>query len=91
MAMCLLSSSAVFGDFTEMPETFADALNIVIEAEREFNALPTDIKRRFNNDFHQYVATAGSREWMEKFGMIEKTGEDPQPTKESDIENEQKQ
>lgn len=61
--------SAVFGDFTEMPETYADALNVVIEAEREFDGLPVDIKTKFHNDFHEYIVTAGQPEWLEKFGV----------------------
>lgn len=87
-------SSAVFGDFTDMPETYADALNVVIEAEREFNQLPPDIKKRFQNDFHQYIVTAGTREWFEKFGVSQAAvGADPaQLEKEKEVKSdEQKQ
>ena len=82
-------SSAVFGDFTQMPETYADALNVVIEAEREFNNLPAEIKEKFQNDFHQYIVSAGQPEWFEKFGI--KSSEDVLVKKEEVIENEQKQ
>ena len=30
----------VYGDFTEMPKTYADALNSMISAENYFNSLP---------------------------------------------------
>lgn len=58
--------SAVFGDFTEMPQSYSEILNVVIGAEREFNHLPIDIKAKFDNDFHKYLATAGSKEWFTK-------------------------
>lgn len=84
-------TSAVFGDFTEMPETYADALNVVIEAEREFNGLPAEVRTRFHNDFHEYIVTAGQPEWLEKFGVKNDAApEREQPEKEVN-ENEQKQ
>lgn len=62
-------TSAVFGDFTEMPGSYADALNVVIEAEREFNHLPQSIKDKFENDWHKYITSAGTEEWYKKFGI----------------------
>lgn len=82
-------SSAVFGDFTDMPESYSDALNIVIEAEREFNHLPVEIKERFQNDFHQYIVSAGQPEWLEKLGI--KNAVEEATKKEEVNENEQKQ
>lgn len=85
-------SSAVFGDFTQMPETYADALNVVIEAEREFNGLPADIKEKFNGDFHQYIATAGSPDWLAKFGIVTAAPDQEQHEKEKEVKpDEQKQ
>lgn len=85
-------SSAVFGDFTQMPETYADALNVVIEAEREFNGLPAEVRTKFHNDFHEYIVTAGQPEWLEKFGVKNDIVPDlEQPEKKEVNENEQKQ
>lgn len=63
-------SSAVFGDFTEMPDSFAEALNVVMEAEREFNNLPADVREKFDNDYHKYITTAGSDDWLSKMGLV---------------------
>lgn len=85
-------TSAVYGDFTDMPETYADALNFVLEAEREFNALPTDIKKHFQNDFHQYIVTAGTRDWYEKFGVTDAgAGDQKEDKKVEENTDEQKQ
>lgn len=83
--------SAVFGDFSDMPDTYADALNMVIEAEREFNHLPPDIKNRFNGDFHQYIVSAGTREWFDKFGISDPADVDRKPEKVEVFSDEQKQ
>lgn len=65
-------SSAVFGDFTNLPGSYAEALNVVIEAEREFNHLPQEIKDQFDNDWHKYISLAGTDAWYEKFGIVKK-------------------
>lgn len=60
----------MFGDFTQMPTTYAEALQLVIDGRREFNALPLDIKNSFNNDFRQFLASAGTAEWHEKLSSL---------------------
>lgn len=86
-------SSAVFGDFTEMPTSYADALNVVIEAEREFNHLPQEIKDKFGNDWHKYITLAGTPDWYKKFGIGEPDPDQEKETKgkEEVNNNEQKQ
>lgn len=87
--------SAVFGDFTDMPQSYGEALNCVIEAEREFNSLPQEIKDKFNNDWHKYLVSAGTNEWYEKFGAVKNDvadqKEDVADQKEVDLKDEQKQ
>lgn len=60
----------MYGDFTQMPTTYAEALQLVIDARREFNALPLDVKNSFNNDYRQYLASAGTPEWAEKLSSL---------------------
>lgn len=44
-----------FGDFTQIPD-YQTALNIVIEAEQNFAALPSKVRERFKNDPAELVA-----------------------------------
>lgn len=60
----------VFGDFTKLPTTYAEALQLVIDGRREFDSLPLDVKNSFNNDFRQFLASAGSPEWTEKLSVL---------------------
>lgn len=60
----------VFGDFTQMPTTYAEALQLVIDGRREFDSLPLNVKNLFNNDFRQFLASAGTPEWNEKLSVL---------------------
>lgn len=60
----------MFGDFTQMPSTYAEALQLVIDGRRQFDALPLDVKNSFNNDFRQFLASAGTPEWNEKLSVL---------------------
>nr|QJB19063.1 MAG: internal scaffolding protein [Microvirus sp.] len=44
-----------FGDFTQHPKDYHEALNLVLAAQEAFDALPAKIRTRFNNDAGEYV------------------------------------
>ena len=58
-----------YGDFTQMPKSFAEALQLVINAEKEFYDLPLDTRNKFDNDYKQWFAQAGSEAWLDKMGI----------------------
>lgn len=58
-----------YGDFTQMPKTFAEALNTLIAAESYFNSLPVDIRAKFDHDFNQFIASFDSPEVLKKMGV----------------------
>lgn len=58
-----------YGDFTQMPKTFADALNTMIAAEQYFMGLPKDIRAKFNNSFQQFIAQMDSPTWASDVGF----------------------
>ena len=57
-----------FGDTTEYPKTYADMLQLQINAKIQFDKLPKDVKEKFDNDVNKFFATAGTEEWYEKVG-----------------------
>lgn len=71
----------VFGDFTSMPRTYAEFLQLQIDAHNMFDKLTPDERSRFGNDFNQFFAQAGSPEWLEKFGVSVSASEE----KESEV------
>lgn len=64
-ASVLDSRSPMFGDFvTGVPKTYAEALQLVIDGEARFNALPLEVRNKFDNDFRRWFASAGSESWL---------------------------
>lgn len=59
-----------YGDFTEMPKTYAEALNNIIGAEQYFMGLPADVRSRFNNSFTQFLASMDSPTFARDMGML---------------------
>lgn len=68
-----------YGDFTQMPKSYAEALQLVINAEKDFYDLPLDTRNKFDNDYKQWFAQAGSVAWLDKMGI--KTAVDVVPEK----------
>lgn len=66
----LVRSIGQYGDFTEMPKTMAEAMQLQIDAEKEFYKLDLDTRNKFNNDFRNWLVTAGTPEWIEKMNII---------------------
>lgn len=62
-----------YGDSTVFPKTYAECLQLRIDAENSFYQLPVDVRARFDNDFNQYFSQAGSPEWMSKLGFDEQS------------------
>lgn len=58
-----------YGDFTQMPQTFAEALNTMIAAEQYFMGLPVETRAMFGHDFHQFIASMDSPDWTSKVGI----------------------
>lgn len=72
------------GVFTDLPEPFEyqDGLNLVIQAEASFNALPSALRNRFENDPAQFLDfmsnPANQEEWI-KLGLATDKRPPPQP------------
>lgn len=58
-----------YGDFTQAPKTFAEALNTMIAAEQYFLSLPVEARAQFNHNFNEFIASMDSPDWMSKAGI----------------------
>lgn len=61
---------AFYGDVAEMPKTYAEILNIVNQAHREFDMLPLDVKEKYNGDFDRWFSQIGTDEWLKNLGLV---------------------
>lgn len=57
-------SPMMYGDFTDAPKSYAQALQMVIDGRATFDALPLSVRNKFDNSFEKWFATAGSADWL---------------------------
>lgn len=60
-----------YGDFTQMPTTFAEALNTMLAAEQYFLGLPVETRAQFNHDYRQFIAAFDSPESLASLGLFD--------------------
>lgn len=62
----------MYGDFTKFPKTYAEALQLKIDADRMYDSLPVEFKEKFDSDRNKFFALSGTPEWYENLtGLIE--------------------
>lgn len=52
----LSRAQGAFFDATQLPHTYAEMLNTVINAEQTFNSLPLDIREKFDNSYIKWLS-----------------------------------
>ena len=71
----------LFGDFTHIPD-YQQCLDVVIDAEQRFSALPSRVRERFANDPAQLLAflhDSKNRDEAIELGLLPKPVEPQQP------------
>lgn len=58
-----------YADITGAPKSLAEAQQIMINAKRDFGKLDKETRELFNNNVEEFIAQAGSKEWMDKLGI----------------------
>lgn len=67
-------SNPVYGDFTDMPETMAEAMQLMIDAEVAFHELPLETQGKFDNNYRKWLMMANqdTKKFSELMGFIDK-------------------
>jgi len=69
----IMQKTPLYEDFSSVPD-YQGSLNIIIKAEEQFNNLPSDIRKKFENDpskFLEFVDNKDNSEAMIKMGLKE--------------------
>lgn len=78
----------MFGDFTDAPKSYAQALQMVIDGRATFDALPLSVRNKFDNSFEKWFATAGSPDWVNAMSADSSVADpDPDSSSESEVIN----
>lgn len=54
---------AMYGDYTTVPKSLAESLQLIIDGERKFYQLPLEVRQKFNNSYNAWLMAAGTKEW----------------------------
>lgn len=63
-----------YGDVTNMPSSLAQAQNMLIQLEANFNSLPLEDRELFGNSFDRYVSEVSkmsASDFIEKFNLAQ--------------------
>lgn len=55
-----------YGDVKQFPKTKPEMLQLMIDAQRNFEKLPLDVRKEFDYDVNKFIATMDTPEWFEK-------------------------
>lgn len=77
----MLRPDGSYMDLTKMPKSMVEAQQMIQNMENEWANIPGEIKKKYNWDMGEFIAAAGSKEWLETMGLSEIT-----PMKEEKIE-----
>jgi phage internal scaffolding protein len=64
---------ARYGDFSEVAG-YREALDLIRDAQDEFMTIPSDIRKKFDNDpgkFYEFVSNPDNKEELKQMGFIE--------------------
>ena len=70
---------ARYGDFSEVAD-YREALDLVRDAQDEFMTIPSDIRKKFDNDpgkFYEFVSNPDNKEELKTMGFIPKDVAEP--------------
>lgn len=62
----LKEANLTYVDASDYPQNLMEAQNIVVKAKAEFDKLPAEVRKEFNNSPEQYVSEMGTKEFIEK-------------------------
>lgn len=58
-----------YGDITEMPKTYAEALQRISDSEKVFMSLPVDVRAKFNHSFSEFLAASNDDDFLDRLGV----------------------
>ena len=59
-------------DLTQLPTTFAEMHQKIIDAKNEFDALPLDIRSAYEFDVSKFIADIGTDHWFNLMNPVKK-------------------
>lgn len=58
-----------YGDITEMPHTYAEALQRIADSEKVFLSLPVEVRAKFGHSFSEFLAASQEVDFLDRLGV----------------------
>lgn len=58
-----------YGDITEMPHTYAEALQRISDSEKVFMSLPVEVRAKFGHSFSEFLSASQDADFLERLGV----------------------
>lgn len=78
--------TGLFLDVTDMPKTYAEMYQRIMDAEAHFMGLPLDIREKFNHSPQEFFAAIGTDRWYDVFGRDAQKNDDNVPAATPDLQ-----
>lgn len=72
----LNARQGLYIDTVNMPKSLAEAQMLMQKVENEFNALPVEVRKEFNNSPEEYIAAYGNEKWAKAVGLVKEAHEE---------------
>ena len=69
-----------YGDVTEMPRTYAEALQRIADSEKVFMSLPVDVRAKFGHSFSEFLAASQEADFLDRLGVKPEVQTEPVPS-----------
>ena len=71
-----------YGDITEMPHTYAEALQRIADSEKVFMSLPVEVRAKFGHSFSEFLAASQEADFLDRLGVnpVEQPASEPVAT-----------
>lgn len=68
-----------YGDITQMPHTYAEALQRIADSEKVFMSLPVEVRAKFGHSFSEFLSASQDADFLDRLGISESEQPEPVP------------
>lgn len=65
----LAQRAGIYGDFTNMPTSYAELYQNVLDAQAYFDSLPLEVRQKFDHSFSKFFTSIGTPEFEAAFSQ----------------------
>lgn len=74
-----------YGDITEMPHTYAEALQRISDSEKVFMSLPVEVRAKFGHSFSEFLSASQDADFLDRLGVQMDTSVSSEPVVEKPV------